>query len=54
MCMSVCLHVCVCTICVPSARGGQKNVPNPLDLELEVCVSAGNWTQILCKISQSS
>lgn len=33
MCIDVCLHVCVCTTCVPGACGGQKTVLGPLEME---------------------
>lgn len=46
-----CLHVCMCTVWVPGARGGQK-ATDPLELELWVIVSryvgSGNQTQVLC------
>lgn len=34
MCMSVCLHVFVVTMCVPGAQGGQKKEVEPLELKL--------------------
>lgn len=34
MCLSVLLYICMCTTCVPVARGGQKEVSNSLKLEL--------------------
>lgn len=49
LCMwTFCLFVYMCTMCVPSAQGGQKRVLDTLGLELCVIVSyyvdAGNWT----------
>jgi hypothetical protein len=32
------VYVCLCTMCVPGAHGGQKRAPDPLDLELEMVV----------------
>lgn len=32
--MTASLHACVYIIYVPSIRGGQKNMSNPLELEL--------------------
>lgn len=49
MCMTV-LHVCVCisSMCVPGALGGEQSVSDPLDLELLMVmnyyVGAENWT----------
>lgn len=45
--MSVCLCVCLLTICEPGAHRGQKGELDPLDLELQIdgCephVGAGN------------
>lgn len=37
MCMSACLHVCMCTTCVPGARG--HKVLDPMELELQTTVS---------------
>ena len=34
-----CLYVCLCTLCVPDACGGQKKVSDLLDLELQMIVS---------------
>lgn len=36
--MSVYLHVCIDTMCMPGAHGGQKKASNPLELELEKVV----------------
>lgn len=51
MYMVACLHVCLCTACVPGARRGQKRVLEPLGLELLVVmnhlVGAVNWIQDL-------
>lgn len=48
-----CLHVCMCTLCVPSAFWGHKRSMDPLELESWVVVilyvGDGNWTQLLCK-----
>ena len=42
------LQVCLRTMCVPGACGGQKRVSDPLELELQKVVShrvgAGNGT----------
>lgn len=49
-CMYVCKCVCMYTMCVPCACGGQKKASNPLELNLETVVShhvaAGNWTWV--------
>ena len=41
-----CLHVCLCTMCMPGARGVQKRVLGTLELKLQAVVSchvdAGN------------
>ena len=34
-----CLHVCLCTICIPSAQRGQKRPAGPLELEFQMVVS---------------
>lgn len=51
-----CLCIRVCTVCVPSAHRDQKGMSDPLELQLTMVVnhyvSAGNWTQALCKSSQ--
>lgn len=39
LCMSMCMHACMCTMCVPDAWGGQKWASEPLKLELWVVVS---------------
>ena len=39
MCISVFLHVCLCTMCVPGACRGQKAALGPLGLELHTDVS---------------
>ena len=31
----LCLHVCMCTTCLPGAPGGQKRASDPLELELK-------------------
>lgn len=38
MCKSVCLHVCMCTVFVPGAQGGQKKALDLLELELQTVV----------------
>ena len=46
-----CLHVCLCTTCMPGAHRGQKNVMDPLGPELWVlrieARSSGRATSIL-------
>lgn len=47
----------MCTVCMPGACGSQKKVQDALKLKLQMVdckllCGAGNWTQILCKISQ--
>lgn len=37
--LSVLLHLCVCTTCVPDVRGGQKRALDSLILELEMVVN---------------
>ena len=39
MCMNVCLHVCMCTTCVPGAQSSLKRMPYPLELELHIVIS---------------
>lgn len=39
LCASVCLHMCLYTICMFGACGGQKRVSGPVELELEKVVS---------------
>jgi hypothetical protein len=34
-----CLHICLCTVCVPGAHGSQRRVSDPLELELQFVVS---------------
>ena len=45
------LHVCLCTVCMPDAHGGQRRALDLLKLELQMvvnhCVGARNKTQIL-------
>lgn len=49
--MSVCLHVYMCIVCVPGARGDQKRAPDTLELELKVILwMLGTW--VLWKIIQ--
>ena len=53
-----CIHVSICTMCMPDTHVVQKRVKGPLELELGIIVSchvgAGNRTQVLCKKSQCS
>lgn len=35
MCMSVCLHVSLCTTPIPDSLGGQKKL-DPVELELQI------------------
>ena len=41
-------HVCMCTVCMPGARGSLKRVSDPVKLEIQTTVShhvsAGNGT----------
>lgn len=50
------MHVCLCTLCVPSALRGQE-VSDPLELELEVVVSCqlggGIRTQVLRRVAST-
>lgn len=41
MCMGIYLHICRCTMCILSAVGGQKSMPDPLEVELLIVVDAG-------------
>lgn len=58
MCMSVCLHVCMCSVCGHDIHGGQKGVSDPLELEIKTLVGchmgAGNRPWVLCRSSQCS
>lgn len=53
MCMSTCLHVYKHTMCIPDAHGNQKQVLDPLKLELQTTmnyqVGSGDWTGVHCK-----
>lgn len=53
-----CLHVCLCTMCVSGAHGGQRGCWVPQELELKTAVSrhvgAENWTWVLQKGNQCS
>lgn len=40
ICMGMCLHVILCTTCVPGSLRDQQNMPDPLELEL---VATGLW-----------
>lgn len=39
MCVSICLNVCLCTRCLPSAHRGRKRATESLNLELQMIVS---------------
>ena len=52
--MSLCLHVCLDTTCMPGSCQGQKRVLGPLELELQIVTGAGNLTQAFCKSSKCS
>lgn len=45
------LHVCVCTVCMPGANGGQEMMLKPLELKSQIYVSdhvgVGNWSKVL-------
>lgn len=51
-----CLHICLCTMCMPIARGGHKMVSDALELELQNVVihyvGVKNWTRVLWKSSK--
>lgn len=53
----LCLHVCICTTCMPSVHRGQERVSDPLELELRMGVSHGvdskDWTWVLCQTVSS-
>lgn len=38
MCVSVCLPVFICTMCILGVHRGQKTVPDLLEFELQVAV----------------
>lgn len=46
MCMSVCLPMCLYTVCMPGVHKGQKRALDPLKLDLQMTVNfhvgAGN------------
>lgn len=48
-----CLHVNMCSMCMPGACIGQKRAFHPLELELQIIVhhheGAGKQIQVLCK-----
>jgi hypothetical protein len=48
MCVVLCLHICLCTMYMSSALGGQKCVSEPLELELQMAMhchmASGNQT----------
>lgn len=37
--MDICLHICLCIVCLPSDTGGQKMELDPLRLEALMIVS---------------
>lgn len=39
MCMGICLHICLCIVCLPSDTGGQKMEMDPLRMEALMVVS---------------
>lgn len=44
MYVCVCLHVYVCTMCVPDAHGDQKRALDPLELDYSSCEpTCGSW-----------
>ena len=47
-----CLHISICTMCVPGAYGSQKRALDLLELKLQMVVnyhvSAGNRTWVPC------
>lgn len=49
VCMSACLHVDMCTECVPVVCGKQGKVTDPLGMELQKLVSHNMRTGNLCK-----
>lgn len=58
MCISICLHVRVCSLCMPGARGGQfQDVGTPGTKTTESCehrMGAGNRTGVSCKSNKRS
>ena len=52
------LHVCMCTICISDASGGQRKAADLLKLELRMIVShhvgSGNQTWVICVSNESS
>lgn len=53
MCMNFLLHISICTVCLPSALGGQRKASDNLELELQVIMNCHldvrNQTQVPCK-----
>lgn len=51
-----CLHVCLCTICMPRVQGGKKKVSDLLRLEMAVSCHKGaeKKTCVLCKSNKYS
>lgn len=58
MCMHVCLHLCMCTMCMLGTCRGQKRPLDPLDLELWMLLShhveTGNRTWSSAETAESS
>lgn len=59
LCLRVfCLHMCMYTVCVPHARGGQKRPTDALELEIQMVIShhwgTRNETWVLCNGSMCS
>lgn len=56
MCSSVCLYVCMCTMCMFGACRGHSISLEPVELELHTVAShhssMGNGTRVLCKSSK--
>jgi hypothetical protein len=52
------LHICLCAMYMPGAKGGQKRAPDPLELEFQMVVTyhvgARNQKQVIWKSSQCS
>lgn len=50
------LHVCMCTICISGAHGGQKRALNPQEISFQIVVShhvnVGNQIPIMWESSQ--
>jgi hypothetical protein len=50
-----CMYVCMCTICVPGAGGGQKKASDLLEQEMALShnVDAGNRTENSGKVAST-